>query len=262
MTLYNPGTSAASRLALTTFVKNIFGMSSKARVYVAGRRNNRCLSVRGDGRLQNTTCASGFNSVCEINVPVVKCTDYTELEIVAVTPEFNAVSCEYIGSITSENTRIFTTAAKTSQEITRFNAVNVEYLPADIAKSFPNLRMLHCYPCEIKKLTALSLRGLTKLQFLSVASQYLEELNIDAFRDLSGLQMLIVGMFSSSFPEFEYIYIKFFKYLEHYFKNTLVLFVFLPICLNFFHCGSFENRSKSIEEDQLWFLRQPLSIFG
>lgn len=178
--------------AVTDYAKNLYRGNSKATIYVAGRRNNRCLTVKGNGKLQYVPCSLSFNFLCEIPPFITtECTSHR-------TSELYDEYCGYNDPIEFENVVIVPKSGIAKEDIEVFRsefACKMLYLPVNLSTSFPNLRAIICSGGSFTKVTARSFAGLTKVEIIHFDQSMIEELQSEAWKDLTSLRKLFLGWY-------------------------------------------------------------------
>jgi Leucine-rich repeat (LRR) protein len=66
----------------------------------------------------------------------------------------------------------------------------IELLPIAVDQTFPNLFVYDCQDCAVKTISKENFAGLTKLKYLNLGYNYIENVNGDYFKDLVSLEKL------------------------------------------------------------------------
>lgn len=70
---------------------------------------------------------------------------------------------------------------------------DVKYLPIELSKSFPKLKMLDANSCSIKKISKTNFKGLKELSGLFLDDNLIVAIHSDTFKDLTSLQWLSIS---------------------------------------------------------------------
>lgn len=86
-----------------------------------------------------------------------------------------------------------TISSEEDENVTGFalhNNKNIFFLPVDVSKTFSNLVVLKAWDCSLTTISRENFRGLGKLQFLDLESNYINKITRDTFRDLESLEWI------------------------------------------------------------------------
>jgi len=93
-------------------------------------------------------------------------------------------------SIDSPDTTISSTNDTTVEGIDMDNNYQIQFLPFEIYKSFPNLVALSAHHCSIKAITKDNFKNLNKLRIISMGTNPISKIPDDAFERLESLEHL------------------------------------------------------------------------
>lgn len=70
---------------------------------------------------------------------------------------------------------------------------NINFLPIDVAISFPKLKIYSAYSCSIEKIAKINFKDLKALQSLRLNENLITTIASDTFEDLTSLEVLALG---------------------------------------------------------------------
>jgi Leucine-rich repeat (LRR) protein len=74
-----------------------------------------------------------------------------------------------------------------------YNNKQIQYLPVEVAKKFPNLLVYSVASCSLKNLLKLNFEGLEKLKLLYLNGNQIETIETGTFKDLVDLEVLCLS---------------------------------------------------------------------
>lgn len=162
-------------------------------------------------------------------------------------------------TIKSQGFTIGSARNETVSGMTFWGNRNISFLPDDVHKKFPNLKIFFAQNCSIKAISKDNFKNLTKLIFLSLSDNQIKTIRYDVFNDLTSLDHIELGenilfyfffLFSIFFClERNKIHSMSGQSLLHLKKlNVLLMRGNRCININFFNIKSVANVSKSVSQ--------------
>jgi hypothetical protein len=115
----------------------------------------------------------------------VSCENVSDLDAIKTCFMVGKTSIYYETTIATNNDSV--------QGLRFYNNRKIQYLPVEVAKTFPNLLVYNAGGCSLKTLLKVNFEGLKKLKNLLLFSNQIEAIELEAFADLVDLEVLWLG---------------------------------------------------------------------